>query len=160
MFVIKVVPTKELVTQKLLRDKGYKILCPRKIKAHRRGSKILDVEKIIFTGYLFLDMQHISDKDYYKIKGTVNVISFLDSKYSLSDTEREFIRFLDNKGKAIDRIDVHFNEDMKAIVYCNNYNEHINTKNVIRVNARDKTITFKFKINNEDKNITLNYNEV
>ena len=156
MFVLKIMPTKELVAQKLLKDKGYRILCPRKLKIERKKL----VERIMFAGYLFLDMQVISDKDYYKIKDTVNVISFLDSKFTISDTEREFIRFLDNNNKAIDKINVRFDKDKKAIVYSNDCNEHINTKNVVRVNARDKTITFRFKINNEDKNITLNYNEI
>lgn len=156
MFVLKIMPTKELVTQRLLKDKGYRVLCPRRLKLEREKL----VERIMFTGYLFLDMQMISDKDYYKIKDTVNVISFLDSKFPLSDAERDFIRLLDNDGKAIDKINVRFDKDKKAIVYSNDCNEHINTKNVIRVNARDKTITFRFKINNEDKNITLNYNEV
>ncbi|MGP1599364.1 transcription termination/antitermination protein NusG [Peptoanaerobacter stomatis] len=158
MFVIKVVPQKELIVKKLLNDKGYKVLCPRKIKTEGRYRK--EVERIIFTGYLFVDKALISDRDYYKIRDTVDVIGFLDSKYSLSNDDEEYIRILDNNGNAIEKIDVSFDEKRKAIVYMNDGKGYISTKNVIRINARDKTITFRFRINEIMKDVTLEYNEI
>ncbi|EJU21168.1 transcription termination/antitermination factor NusG [Peptoanaerobacter stomatis] len=156
MFVLRIMSGEELTAKKLLEDKGYKVICPRKLKVERNKT----VERIIFTGYLFLDINSISDRDYYKIKDTVNVISFLDSKYNLSETDEKYIRLLNNNDKALDKIDVYFDKDKKAIIYMNEYDEYINTKNVIRVNARDKTITFRFNIDDIVKDVTFNYNEI
>ncbi|MBF1051023.1 MAG: hypothetical protein HXL16_02345 [Peptostreptococcaceae bacterium] len=163
MFVLKVVPGTEMVTKKLIEDKGYKALCPRKIKTLRRKYRYTEVEKVIFTGYLFLDIELISDKDYYKIKGIVNVIGFLDSKHNLDDVDIKYIKLLNNNDKAIDKILVSFDEKRKAIVYnldTSKSNNYLNTRNVLRVNARDQTITFSFKIDNLDKNVTFNYEEI
>ena len=88
------------------------------------------------------------------------MISFLDSKYNLSETDEKYIRLLNNNDKALDKIDVYFDKDKKAIIYMNEYDEYINTKNVIRVNARDKTITFRFNIDDIVKDVTFNYNEI
>ncbi|EJU21687.1 transcription termination/antitermination factor NusG, partial [Peptoanaerobacter stomatis] len=153
MFVLRIMSGEELTAKKLLEDKGYKVLCPRRLKVERNRT----VEKIIFTGYLFLDTCSISDKDYYKIKDTVNVISFLNSKYNLSETDEKYIRLLNNNGKALDKIDIYFDKDKKAIVYMNDTDSYLNTKNVIRVNARDKTITFRFNIDDIVKDVTFNY---
>ena len=100
MFVLRIMSGEELTAKKLLEDKGYKVICPRKLKVERNKT----VERIIFTGYLFLDINSISDRDYYKIKDTVNVISFLDSKYNLSETDEKYIRLLNNNDKALDKI--------------------------------------------------------
>lgn len=156
MFVLRIMSGEELTAKKLLEDKGYKVLCPRRLKVERNRT----VERIIFTGYLFLDTCSISDKDYYKIKDTVNVISFLDSKYNLSETDEKYIRLLNNNDKALDKIDIYFDKDKKAIVYMNEYDEYINTKNIVRVNARAKTITFRFNIDDIVKDVTFNYNEI
>ena len=158
MFVIKVVPQCEMIVKKLLTDKGYKVLCPRKIKTEGKYKK--EVERIIFSGYLFIDKELISDRDYYKIKDTVDVIGFLDSRYCLSNEDEEYIRILNNNGTPIEKIDVFFDSNKKAVVYMNDSNCHINTENVIRVNARAKTITFRFKINDIKKDVTFNYNEI
>lgn len=156
MFVLRIMSGEELTAKKLLEDKGYKVLCPRRLKVERNRT----VERIIFTGYLFLDTCSISDKDYYKIKDTVNVISFLDSKYNLSETDEKYIRLLNNNDKALDKIDIYFDKDKKAIVYMNEYDEYINTKNIVRVNVRAKTITFRFNIDDIVKDVTFNYNEI
>ena len=48
MFVLKVKGGEELTAKKLLEDKGYKILCPRKIKIEQRGSVAREVQAISF----------------------------------------------------------------------------------------------------------------
>ena len=156
MFVIVVAPTKENDTKKLLEQKGYTVLCPKKIKVERNK----EVEKVIFSSYLFVDMNMINDRDYYKIKNTMNVIRFLDSKNTLSENDENYIRMLANGDKAIRNVKVYFDSNKKLVVYSNDENYMMNTKNIVRVNARDKTATFRVNFGDEVKNITLNYEEI
>ena len=160
MFVLKVMGGEELTAKKLLEDKGYKILCPRKIKIEQRGNVVREVEKIVFTGYLFLDMFIVSATDYYNIKDTFKVIGFLDSKYNLPIAEEKYIRTLDNDNTPITKIDIYFDMDNKPVLCDEMQYENIKTKNILRINRRNKTITFRFKLYDEERIVTFNYNEI
>lgn len=156
MYVIRVMSGEEINAQRELKKKGYKVLCPRKVKLERNK----DVERVIFTGYLFIDLVSITDRDYYKIKNSLFVIGFLDSKNSLTESDEKYIKLLDNDDTPIDKILVSFDERKKATIYFDDYSESISTKNVVRVNARSKTVTFKFKIDEIEKEVTFNYQEI
>ena len=160
MFVLKVKGGEELTAKRLLEDKGYKILCPRKIKIEQRGRVVREVEKIVFTGYLFLDIFIVSATDYYNIKDTFKVIGFLDSKYNLPIYEEKYIRTLDNDNTPIAKIDIYFDKDNKPVLCSEHQNVSIRTENILRINRRSKTITFKFKLGSEERTATFNYNEV
>lgn len=160
MFVLKVIGGEELTAKKLLEDKGYKILCPRKLKVEKRGRVVREVEKIIFTGYIFLDMLIVSARDYYNIKDTFKVIGFLDSKYNLPVAEEKYIRALDNDNTPITKINIYFDSDSKPTL-CDEFQyDNIRTENILRINRRNKTITVKFKLYDEVRIVTFNYNEI
>lgn len=157
MFVVRVTSTKEQMVKKLLDDKGYKILCPRKLKYHSKNGRERVFERVLFVGYLFLDIGRISDRDFYAIKNTMHVKGLLSSKYKLRESEVKYIRLLNNDDKPIDKIDIRFGMDNKAVV-LNHDLEDLSTANISRVNRKDRTISFKFKIEDEIKKITVNYN--
>ena len=160
MFVLKVKGGEELTAKKLLEDKGYKILCPRKIKIEQRGSVAREVEKIVFTGYIFLDMSIVSATDYYNIKDTFKVKGFLDSKYNLPISEENYVRALDNDNTPIKKIDIYFDSDNRPVL-CDEFQyENIRTENILRINRRNKTITFRFKLYDKERIVTFNYNEI
>lgn len=158
MFVIRVAPTKEQDVRKLLIDKGYNVLCPKRIKLEKRKEFINEKEVVIFSGYLFLDMKKITVKDYYNIKNVVYVIGFLNKKYPLNEEETSYIRFLNNNDTAFEKITLYFDKNSKVVIV--NENECINSKNIVRVNKRNKTITFKIMLQDTYKNISFNYKEI
>ncbi|MDE7361509.1 MAG: hypothetical protein K2N38_06195, partial [Oscillospiraceae bacterium] len=62
MYVLYVQGGKELQIVEELRRKNITAYCPRQIKAERRRGSWQYVERIIFTGYVFIDVPEITAK--------------------------------------------------------------------------------------------------
>lgn len=155
MYVIKVMSGEEKKVKYMLDKKGYKILCPSKIKLHRRKTAYFEKELVIFPGYIFLDTDYLSDKDYYDIKICDGVIGFLSYKYAITDKEQKYIRFLDNNGKPIAALDIYFDQTGKARIkddYLSGLDEKIISKN-----RKDKTVKLAFTVAGEERKIVLSY---
>ena len=85
MYVIQVRPQAELKTRNYLQRKGIRGVVPITITKERRknrdGSvKWIDVQRILFPGYVFVDLPQITDKDYYKILNCDYILKFLGQK--------------------------------------------------------------------------------
>lgn len=157
MFVILVTTGKEKEATHLLEEKGFKILNPRMIKLHKkRGGELFEKEKTIFSGYIFLDKTYINSRDYHNIVDTLYVKKILTINFNLSETEEEYIRILNNDGKPIEKIQIYFDNN-RAHLVTKEENSCINTKNIIRVNRRDRSITFKIEVKDILKEVTFNY---
>lgn len=157
MYVIKVMSGDEEKVKNLLTQKGYKILCPKKIKIHRRKDSYYEKEMVIFTGYLFLELETVTDRQYYQIKTIDGVIGFLSASYALYKQEQSYIRVLDNNGEPIREVVLYF--DKYGFAHLTRGFIDGFDKQIVSVNRKDKTVAIEFKIENDVKKIVLNYTE-
>lgn len=155
MFVITTVPSKEDIAKWQLEKLGFRVYAPRQEKTRKsKGIVIKTYEKLLFPSYLFIDLNNLSDKDYYKIKETVYVNKFLGN---LKDSEEEYIRFLANNGKALPIIKIYFDKNGKARIE----NDIIDiSSRIASINSRDKKLRVKIELSNEEKIVILNYEEI
>ncbi len=101
MYVLYVQGGKELQIIEELRRKKITAYSPRQIKAERRRGKWQYVERIIFTGYVFIDVSELTAKLWHIIMKCSGAIRFV-SLCALPDNEDAYIRKLCNDGNCID----------------------------------------------------------
>ena len=101
MYVLYVRSGKELQIAEELRRKNITAYCPRQIKAERRRGNWQYVERIIFTGYVFIDVPELTAKLWHIIMKCTGAIRFV-SLCALPDNEDGYIRQLCNDGNCID----------------------------------------------------------
>ncbi len=101
MYVLYVRSGKELQIAEELRRKNITAYCPRQIKAERRRGNWQYVERIIFTGYVFIDVPELTAKLWYIIMKCTGAIRFV-SLCVLPESEDAYIRRLCNDGNCID----------------------------------------------------------
>lgn len=155
MYVIKTVNREEKKAKQILENKGYKVLCPRKIKLHKKGDSYYEKEMVLFTGYIFLDCDKVTDRQYYDIKSSYGVTGFLSLKYALSKCESEYMRLLDNENKPMSYINISFDENGKAKIK-DSFMKGLDEK-IVSVNRKDKTVAMEFTIEGQVRKIILNY---
>lgn len=100
LFVIYVRGGSEISVLEQLRRKGYAAYCPRRLCDERRRGEWQTTERIIFTGYLFIDAEVITAEDWHRIASCDGFIKFV-SMTALSATEDEYIRALCADGECI-----------------------------------------------------------
>lgn len=101
MYVLYVQSGMELRIVGELRRKSITAYCPRQIKAERRRGNWQYVERIIFTGYVFVDVPGLTAKLWHIIMKCMGAIRFV-SLCALPEDEDGFIRSLCNDGDSID----------------------------------------------------------
>lgn len=101
MYVLYVQSGKELQIIEELRRKKITAYSPRQIKAERRRGKWQYVERIIFTGYVFIDVSKLTAKLWHIIMKCSGAIRFV-SLCALPESENAYIRKLCNDGNCID----------------------------------------------------------
>lgn len=94
MFVIYVRTGSEDYVRCRLRQLGYSAYVPKRILKQRRKGIYYQVQQILFTSYVFLDIKQVSAEDYYKIRSISDVGNFLNRTIPLSATEEKYIRDL------------------------------------------------------------------
>ncbi len=94
MFIIYVQTGREDEVLRSLRQLGYTACVPKRILKQRKKGAYCQIQQILFPGYVFLKIDRIFDKDYYKIRSINGVVKFLSSSFPLSETEEEYIRDL------------------------------------------------------------------
>lgn len=98
MYVVQVKPQSELKTQNYLFRKGIPTLVPMSTTLERRRGKNqaywIEVDRIVFNGYVFIDLPEISDAKYYKILNCDWVLRFLGEKGKPSKLYKEEIEFI------------------------------------------------------------------
>ncbi len=100
MYVLYVRGGKELQVIEELRRKNITAYCPRQIKAERRRGNWQYVERIIFTGYVFIDVPELTAKLWHIIMKCTDAIRFV-SLCPLPNNEDGYIRKLCNDGNCI-----------------------------------------------------------
>ncbi|MBD5130877.1 MAG: hypothetical protein HDT43_13285 [Ruminococcaceae bacterium] len=101
MYVLYVQHGKELHIVEELRCKNITAYCPRQLKAERRRGNWQYVERIIFTGYIFVDVPELTAKLWHIIMKSTGAIRFV-SLCALPSDESEYISRLCNDGDCID----------------------------------------------------------
>ncbi len=101
-YVIQVETGRELQIAGILREHGIKALVPLESRSIRSGGTWTRREYVLFTGYIFLDMEY-SASNYYLVRKIPGVLRFLgDSRNPsrLSYLEAEWISTLTGKDNA------------------------------------------------------------
>lgn len=157
MTVLKVKSLKENETFLVLKKSGYNPVFPRTVKRLITAGKERYVIKPVFPGYMFLDMGYISSRDYYIIITKPFIAGFLEHGKHLTALEEEYIRILNNDGKPIEQIKLDFDKNGMASVNTKILNKCLNSKNIVRLNKSNKTVTFSVNMLGRRRKITLNY---
>ena len=101
MYVLYVQSGRELQIIEELRRRDITAYCPRQLKAERRRRTWQYVERIIFTGYVFVDVPELTAKLWHVIMKCTGAIRFV-SLLTLPCDEDGYIRRLCNNGDCID----------------------------------------------------------
>ena len=94
MFVIYVQTGREDEILYRLRQFGYCAYIPKRVLKQRKKGVYYHIPQILFTGYVFLDIQQVSTEDYYKIRSINGVGNFLNRTIPLSEAEERYIKDL------------------------------------------------------------------
>ncbi len=100
MYVLYVCGGKELQIVEELRFKNITAYCPRQIKAERRRGNWQYVERIIFTGYVFIDVPELTAKLWHDVMKCAGAVRFV-SLCALPPDEDGYIRKLCNDGNCV-----------------------------------------------------------
>jgi len=101
IYTLQVKPKTEIDVMKSIESLGYTAYVPREERQIRKRGKWHSQINTIFPSYVFLDVAHIDDNMYHKIKKIDGFIRFLGSPSPLSATESEQIKWLCNQGNII-----------------------------------------------------------
>jgi transcriptional antiterminator NusG len=103
IYVLHVMTGKEIAVRDELRRVPYAAMVPREICLERRDGEIAKRERVLFAGYVFIDMS-MNLQSYYKIRDIPHVIKFLGggSPLQLSTAEAKHIEWLNNGGKPLE----------------------------------------------------------
>lgn len=155
-YVIQVMTGKEDDIAGKLKEQGIRALVPKENRLIRTGGSWTQREYILFTGYVFLNMNYNAD-NYYKVKGIPGVIKFLgDSRNPsrLSHLEAEWIALLTGADNApIKPTMVKVQEDGTFKVVKGVLEKFENR--IVKYDKRSRKATFEITICNEKKEVQL-----
>ncbi len=155
-YVIQVMTGKESDIAGKLREQGIRALVPKENRLIRTGGAWTQREYILFTGYVFLDMEYNAE-NYYKVKGIPGVIQFLgDSRNpsKLSYLEAEWIMLLTGVNNTpIEPTIVRVQEDGTVRVVKGVLEKFENR--IVKYDKRSRKATFEITICNEKKEVQL-----
>lgn len=152
--VLQVPEGEEMTIKHKLNEFGFIALVPREMKKYRKGGNWHTKENVIFSCYVFCDIDYIADT-YYKIKKISPHIKFLGGKEpsKMTQMEIEWIKILSNNDTVIEPIVVEIDSD--GTVNIKNNLLKIFNNNIIQINKRQKKATFEITICNEVKKFTF-----
>lgn len=155
-YVIQVMTGKEDDIAGKLKEQGIRALIPKENRLIRSGGSWIQREYILFTGYVFLNMNYNAD-NYYKVKGIPGVIKFLgDSRNPsrLSHLEAEWIILLTGANNVpIEPTTVRILEDGTFKVVKGVLEKFENR--IVKYDKRNRKATFEITICNEKKEVQL-----
>ena len=104
MYVIQTKTNCEQSAAEFLRTKGFKIKVPEKLMYIRRGGLWKLERHLVFTRYIFLDIDNLKPETYYRIKNSDGVINFIGggNPQSMYMQESRYIDWLWNNGQPIE----------------------------------------------------------
>lgn len=153
--VIQTKKNKEVTVMEQLRSAGFEALVPREEQQIRTGGEWGSKERILFSGYVFMECKFDASV-YYQIMRIPDVVAILGDPRApavLSYLESEWIRLLGNDGKLIEPALISFQDDgsyqiKKGIL--------LNFKSrIISCQKRQKKATFEITVFGEIHKITL-----
>lgn len=155
-YVVQVMTGREDGIAAALNRQGIRALVPKEDRMIRSGGAWTRKEYILFSSYVFLEMDYNAD-NYYRVRNLPGVIRFLgdgNGPSRLSYLEAEWIRLLTGKNNApIQPTVVRISEDgsLKAVkgVLTNFENR------IIRVDKRNRKATFEITLCGEKKEVQL-----
>ncbi|MBE6845049.1 MAG: hypothetical protein E7508_04950 [Ruminococcus sp.] len=152
MYVIQTKAGCELSAGDLLKRKGFNIKVPEKLMYIRRGGMWKLEKHLIFTRYIFLDIDDVKPEAYYRIKNSDGVINFIGggNPQLMHEHEIGYINWLWNNGKPIEpsRIRVTIDNDIMIL-------SGILKKFATEINVRQRRAKIKIPICGVYKNVTL-----
>lgn len=155
-YVIQVMTGKEDNIAGKLKEQGIRALVPKENRLIRTGGAWTQREYILFTGYVFLNMEYNAE-NYYKVKGIPGVIQFLGDNRNpskLSYMEAEWIMLMTGENnQPIEPTTVKVQSDgtFKAV---KGVLEKLENR-VVRYDKRNRKATFEITICNEKKEVQL-----
>ncbi len=155
-YVIQVMTGKENDIAGKLKEQGIKALVPKENRRIRSGGAWIQKEYVLFTGYVFLDMDYNAD-NYYRVKGIPGVVRFLGDRGSPSRRsylEAEWIALLTGRNNApIEPTIVRVQED-GSIQIVEGVLEKFAGR-IIRYDKRSRKAVFEITICNEKKEVQM-----
>lgn len=100
LYVLFVQSGRELTIIEELRRKKITAYCPRQLNAERRRGDWQYAERIVFTGYVFIDVPDLQPQVWHSVMKCVGAIRFV-SELPLPPDEDDYIRRLCNDGDCI-----------------------------------------------------------
>lgn len=157
LYVLHVQSMKEDDVLKVLLNKGFKAYVPKEIRLERRGGTWHSVERIIITGYVFIEVE-LTAENYYSVKAVPGLIRFLGAERpeALKETEEEYIRWLANDGEALEPSDINIEEGNKIAVLSGVLKGY--EGRIISVDKRQKRATIGIELMGQWKEIVLSVN--
>lgn len=152
MYVIQTKAGCELSAGELLKRKGFNVKIPETLMYIRRGGLWRFEKRLIFTRYIFLDIDDVKPETYYRIKNSEGVINFIGcgNPQSMYEHEIGYINWLWNNGKPIEPSRIRVTIDNDIIVLSG-----ILKKFAAEINVRQRRAKIKIPICGVYKNVTL-----
>lgn len=151
MYILQTRPGQEDSAKTYLKKKGYKAIIPKSTRLERRRGKWIEKKRQLFTSYIFLDKEELSEEDYYTIKGCSFIYRFLDCEnkpYKLTTQEVEFINTINSLDEVItlDKIELFGFIEINGL-----------RLQVMYIEKRKKRAKFRVLITGEPHIITLSF---
>jgi transcription antitermination factor NusG len=154
MYVLQIKPGFEESAAKIIRGRGYTVLCPSEELYIRRGGEWLLQKKLIFTQYLFVECD-LTDESYYRIRSADGVIRFLGfgKPEKLPSAEALYIKILDNDGNPIEASKVYTTAAGAKMVLSGVLRNYVD--NIVSLDLRQRRAKIKVELFGVEHKITL-----
>lgn len=155
MYVIQTKTGCEQSAAKLLKRKGFNIKVPEKLMYIRRSSLWKLEKRLIFTRYIFLDIDNLKPETYYRIKNSDGVINFVGggNPQSMYIHENRYINWLWNKGQPIEPSKVFVTASGEKMIMSGPLKEY--SGEYAEIDIRQRRAKIKIPICGVYKNVTL-----
>lgn len=106
IYVLQVIGGKEYKIAAYLNNKGIPAFIPREAAIIRKGGKWHEQERLLFPGYVFIELCEYSAESYYTAKTVEGIVRFFKKPLALAEAER--IGWLRNNGEVIAPSEIEF----------------------------------------------------
>ena len=152
IYVIQTKPNHEADLLKELERVGVKAFAPSENRKIRCRGKWHTQNVLIFSGYVFIDIEKYSPELFHKICKLTGFIRFLGSPSPLSMTETEQIKWLCNSGNPIEVS--HYRLENGKAVFVDGVVFRLRHL-VTNFNLRQHRVKLRLTINSENFNVNL-----
>ena len=154
MYVLQVRPGFEMSAAKIIKERGFAVMCPSKMQHIRKEGKWRLQHSLIFTQYLFVECE-LTDENYYKIKSVDGIVRFLgyEKPEKLPKEEALYIKILDNDGKPIEASKVYITTAGAKMILSGILRNYIN--NIVSLDVRQRKAKIRIDLFGVTHKITL-----